>query len=164
MRLRRDKDEVISVAIAADDSDLLRCVTENGYGERTRPFPSTEEGPRRHGREDDPADGSAREAGGRPWTGYQVMLISTGGTVIKMSATSQHEAPRRSTQGVIVISLREGELVSHSRRSSTALTTATTSTKTGFDQAAGADPGLEATDPSPRPRWTTTRTALQTTR
>ena len=34
MRLRAD-DEVISVAIAADDADLL-VVTENGYGKRTR--------------------------------------------------------------------------------------------------------------------------------
>ena len=34
MRLRGD-DEVISVAIAADDADLL-VVTENGYGKRTR--------------------------------------------------------------------------------------------------------------------------------
>ena len=43
--------------------------------------------------------------------GYQVMLISTGGTVIRMQV---EEVKRlgRSTQGVIVMRLRDGELVS----------------------------------------------------
>jgi DNA gyrase subunit A len=43
--------------------------------------------------------------------GYQVMLISTGGTVIRMSV---EEVKRlgRATQGVIVMRLREGEQVS----------------------------------------------------
>jgi len=43
--------------------------------------------------------------------GYQVMLISTGGTVIRIPV---EEVKRlgRSTQGVIVMRLREGELVS----------------------------------------------------
>jgi DNA gyrase subunit A len=43
--------------------------------------------------------------------GYQVMLMSTGGTVIRMSV---EEVKRlgRSTQGVIVMRLRKGERVS----------------------------------------------------
>ena len=49
--------------------------------------------------------------------GYQVMLISNGGTVIRMPV---EEVKRlgRSTQGVIVMRLREGEQVRRSRRSS----------------------------------------------
>jgi DNA gyrase subunit A len=43
--------------------------------------------------------------------GYQVMLISTGGTVIRM-AVDDIRRMGRSTQGVIVMRLREGELVS----------------------------------------------------
>jgi DNA gyrase subunit A len=43
--------------------------------------------------------------------GYQVMLISTGGTVIKM-AVEDVKRLGRSTQGVIVMRLREGEQVS----------------------------------------------------
>ena len=43
--------------------------------------------------------------------GYQVMLISTGGTVIKMAVAGVKRLGR-STQGVIVMRLREGELVS----------------------------------------------------
>ena len=43
--------------------------------------------------------------------GYQVMLISTGGTVIKMPVEDVKRLGR-STQGVIVMRLRDGELVS----------------------------------------------------
>jgi DNA gyrase subunit A len=43
--------------------------------------------------------------------GYQVMMISTGGTVIKMAA-GDIKRLGRSTQGVIVMRLREGEQVS----------------------------------------------------
>jgi DNA gyrase subunit A len=43
--------------------------------------------------------------------GYQVMLISTGGTVIKMPVEDVKRLGR-STQGVIVMRLREGEQVS----------------------------------------------------
>ena len=43
--------------------------------------------------------------------GYQVMLISDGGTVIKMSVDDIKRSGR-STQGVIVMRLREGEHVS----------------------------------------------------
>jgi DNA gyrase subunit A len=43
--------------------------------------------------------------------GYQVMLISDGGTVIRMAADGIKRSGR-STQGVIVMRLREGEHVS----------------------------------------------------
>ena len=43
--------------------------------------------------------------------GYQVMLISDGGTVIRM-ATDGIKRSGRATQGVIVMRLREGETVS----------------------------------------------------
>jgi len=43
--------------------------------------------------------------------GYQVMLISTGGTVIRM-AVDDIKRSGRANQGVIVMRLREGEQVS----------------------------------------------------
>jgi len=43
--------------------------------------------------------------------GYQVMLISTGGTMIRMSVDDIRRMSR-STQGVIVMRLRDGEQVS----------------------------------------------------
>jgi DNA gyrase subunit A len=110
MRLRGG-DEVISITIAVPDADLL-VVTENGYGKRTR----LSEYPRK-GRgglgvktvQLTEAKGSL--VGARVVReGYQVMLISTGGTVIKMAADDIKRAGR-STQGVIVMRLR-GERVS----------------------------------------------------
>jgi DNA gyrase subunit A len=111
MNLRKG-DEVIAITLAEDDADLL-VVTVNGYGKRTRI-------------EDYPVKGRGglgvktvqlteergQLAGARlVRDGYQVMLISTGGTVIRMPV---EEVKRlgRSTQGVIVMRLREGEQVS----------------------------------------------------
>jgi DNA gyrase subunit A len=111
MKLRGD-DEVISVAIAADDADLL-VVTENGYGKRTRVSEYPKKG--RGGMGVKTVQLTAARghlAGARVVRdGYQVMLISTGGTVIRMQV---EEVKRlgRSTQGVIVMRLRDGELVS----------------------------------------------------
>jgi DNA gyrase subunit A len=111
MRLRGD-DEVIAVAIAADDADLL-VVTENGYGKRTRVSEYPKKGRGGMGvKTVQLTEARGHLAGARVVRdGYQVMLISTGGTVIKMSV---EEVKRlgRSTQGVIVMRLREGELVS----------------------------------------------------
>ena len=111
MRLRGE-DEVISVAIAADDSDLL-VVTENGYGKRTRVSEYPKKG--RGGMGVKTVQLTAARghlAGARVVRdGYQVMLISTGGTVIKMPVEDVKRLGR-STQGVIVMRLREGELVS----------------------------------------------------
>ncbi len=111
MRLRGD-DEVISVAIAADASDLL-VVTENGYGKRTRVSEYPRKG--RGGMGVKTVQLTAARghlAGARVVRdGYQVMLISTGGTVIKMPVEDVKRLGR-STQGVIVMRLREGEQVS----------------------------------------------------
>jgi DNA gyrase subunit A len=111
MRLRGD-DEVISVAIAADDADLL-VITENGYGKRTRVSEYPKKG--RGGMGVKTVQLTAARghlAGARVVRdGYQVMLISTGGTVIKMPVEDVKRLGR-STQGVIVMRLREGEQVS----------------------------------------------------
>ena len=111
MRLRGE-DEVISVAIAADDSDLL-VVTENGYGKRTRVSEYPKKGRGGMGvKTVQLTEARGHLAGARVVRdGYQVMLISTGGTVIKMPVEDVKRLGR-STQGVIVMRLREGELVS----------------------------------------------------
>ena len=111
MKLRAG-DEVISINIAEDDADLL-VVTENGYGKRTRVS-------------DYPVKGRGglgvktiqlNEARGfivgsrAVRDGYQVMLISTGGTVIRIPV-DEFKRLGRSTQGVIVMRLRGDETVS----------------------------------------------------
>jgi DNA gyrase subunit A len=111
MRLRKD-DEVIEINIARDADDLL-VVTEQGYGKRTpvREYP-------RKGRGGlgvktvQLTDAKGKLAGSRVVReGQQVMLISTGGTVIRM-AVDEIKRLGRATQGVIVVRLREGERVS----------------------------------------------------
>jgi DNA gyrase subunit A len=111
MRMR-DDDEVISVAIAADDADLL-VVTENGYGKRTRVADYPKKGRGGMGvKTVQLTESRGHLAGARVVKdGYQVMLISTGGTVIRMPVDDIRRMGR-STQGVIVMRLREGELVS----------------------------------------------------
>jgi len=111
MRLR-DEDEVISVTIASDDADLL-VVTENGYGKRTRVSEYPKKGRGGLGvRTVQLTEARGHLVGARVVRdGYQVMLISTGGTVIRMPVDDIRRMGR-STQGVIVMRLREGELVS----------------------------------------------------
>ena len=111
MRLRGD-DEVISVAIAADDADLL-VVTENGYGKRTRVSEYPKKGRGGMGvKTVQLTQARGHLAGARVVRdGYQVMLISTGGTVIRI-AVEEVKRLGRATQGVIVMRLREGEQVS----------------------------------------------------
>jgi DNA gyrase subunit A len=111
MKLRGD-DEVISVTIAADDADLL-VVTENGYGKRTRVSEYPKKGRGGMGvKTVQLTEARGHLAGARVVRdGYQVMLISTGGTVIRMSVDDIRRMGR-STQGVIVMRLREGEQVS----------------------------------------------------
>jgi DNA gyrase subunit A len=111
MRLRKG-DEVIAAEIARNDCDLL-VVTENGFGKRTRI-------------EDYPVKGRGglgvktvqlTEARGQlagslvVREGDQVMLMSTGGTVIRVPSDGIKRSGR-STQGVIVMRLREAEQVS----------------------------------------------------
>jgi DNA gyrase subunit A len=107
----RGQDEVIEVDIAADDADLL-VVTENGYGKRTRVGDYPVKGRGTMGvKTAQLVEGKGRLAGARiVRDGYQVMLISDGGTVIRIPVDGIRRAGR-ATQGVIVMRLREGEQV-----------------------------------------------------
>jgi DNA gyrase subunit A len=111
MRLRGD-DEVISINIAQDDADLL-VVTENGYGKRTRVADYPLKGRGGMGvKTIQLTEAKGKLAGARVVRdGYQVMLISTGGTVIRMPVEDVKRLGR-STQGVIVMRLRGDEVVS----------------------------------------------------
>jgi DNA gyrase subunit A len=111
MRLRAG-DEVISINIAQDDADLL-VVTENGYGKRTRVAEYPLKGRGGMGvRTIQLSEKKGALAGARVVRdGYQVMLISTGGTVIRMPVEDVKRLGR-STQGVIVMRLRGDERVS----------------------------------------------------
>src|SRR5207245_7207809 len=111
MRLRGD-DEVIEVDIAKDDADLL-VVTEHGYGKRRRVSEYPKKGRGGMGvKTVQLTEARGHLAGARVVRdGYQVMLISTGGTVIRIPVEDVKRLGR-STQGVIVMRLREGELVS----------------------------------------------------
>src|SRR5205085_6220328 len=111
MRLRSG-DEVIAVTIAQNDADLL-VVTENGYGKRTRVDEYPVKGRGGLGvKTVRLTEARGQLAGARVVReGYQVMLISTGGTVIRMPVDGIRRAGR-ATQGVIVMRLRENERVS----------------------------------------------------
>jgi DNA gyrase subunit A len=109
----RSGDEVISVNIAENDADLL-VVTENGYGKRTR----LSEYPVKHRGTQGVKTVQLTEERGQlvgarvVRDGYQVMLISTGGTVIRIPVDDIRRMGR-ATQGVIVMRLRgEDERVS----------------------------------------------------
>jgi DNA gyrase subunit A len=110
--LLRGDDKVIAAEIARDDADLL-VVTENGYGKRTRVSEYPRKGRGGMGvKTVQLTEARGHLAGARVVRdGYQVMLISTGGTVIKMPVEDVKRLGR-STQGVIVMRLREGETVS----------------------------------------------------
>jgi len=103
---------VITAEIARDDADLL-VVTKNGYGKRTRVSEYPRKGRGGMGVKTVQLTEARGELAGALVVrdGYQVMLISTGGTVIKMPVTDVKRLGR-STQGVIVMRLREGEIVS----------------------------------------------------
>ncbi|MCY4086030.1 MAG: DNA gyrase subunit A [Actinomycetia bacterium] len=111
MSLRKG-DEVIAAAIARDDADLL-VVTENGYGKRTRLAEYPRKGRGGLGvKTVQLTEARGKLAGARVVRGgYQVMLMSTGGTVIRISVDDIKQLGR-STQGVIVMRLKEGELLS----------------------------------------------------
>jgi DNA gyrase subunit A len=111
MNLRKG-DEVIEINRAENDADLL-VVTENGYGKRTRIDEYPVKGRGGLGvKTVQLTEAKGQLAGARVVRdGYQVMLISTGGTVIKMPIDDIRQMGR-STQGVIVMRLREGERVS----------------------------------------------------
>jgi DNA gyrase subunit A len=111
MRMRKG-DEVISINIAQDDSDLL-VVTENGHGKRTRVADYPIKGRGGMGvKTIQLTEAKGTLAGARVVRdGYQVMLISTGGTVIRMPVEDVKRLGR-ATQGVIVMRLRGDEKVS----------------------------------------------------
>jgi DNA gyrase subunit A len=111
MRLRVG-DEVIAVNIAQDDADVL-VVTENGFGKRTRVSEYPVKGRGGLGvKTVQLTEAKGQLAGARVVRdGYQVMLITTGGTVIRMSVDDIKRSGR-ATQGVIVMRPREGERVS----------------------------------------------------
>jgi DNA gyrase subunit A len=111
MRLRA-ADEVISIAIATDDADLL-VVTENGFGKRTRIAEYRLTGRGGLGvKTVKLTEARGQLVGARVVRdGYQVMLISTGGTVIKIPVEDVKRLGR-ATQGVTVMRLRGDEHVS----------------------------------------------------
>ena len=99
--------------IADDTADLL-VVTENGYGKRTRMSEYPRKGRGGMGVQTVKlTEAKGKLVGAQPVReGYQVMLISTSGQVIRMPTEGIRRAGR-ATQGVIVMRLREkGELVS----------------------------------------------------
>jgi len=108
----RKGDEVIAASIAQNDADLL-VVTRNGYGKRTRIDEYPVKGRGGLGVKTVQLTEARGELAGALVVrdGVQVMLISTGGTVIRMPV---EEVKRlgRATQGVIVMRTRRGEHVS----------------------------------------------------
>jgi DNA gyrase subunit A len=111
MRLRKG-DEVIAADIARNDADLL-VVTKNGFGKRTRIDQYPVKGRGGLGVKTVQLTEARGELAGALVVreGDQVMLISTGGTVIRIPAEDIKQSGR-ATQGVIVMRPREGELVS----------------------------------------------------
>ena len=111
MKLRAG-DEVIAINIAEDDADLL-IVTENGFGKRTRVSEYPVKGRGGMGvKTVQLTEARGNLVGSRVVRdGYQVMLISTGGTVIRIPV-DEFKRLGRSTQGVTVMRLRGDETVS----------------------------------------------------
>jgi DNA gyrase subunit A len=111
MKLRKG-DEVIAASIARNDADLL-VVTENGYGKRTRIDEYPLKGRGGLGVKTVQLTEARGQLAGalvvRP--GYQLMLMSDGGTVIRIPA-DEVKRLGRATQGVIVMRVRDGEQVS----------------------------------------------------
>ncbi len=111
MRLRKG-DEVIAITLSTLDEDLL-VITENGFGKRTRLDEYPVKGRGGLGvKTIQLTEARGKLAGARSVRdGYQVMLISTGGTVIRIPVEDVKRLGR-STQGVIVMRLRGDERVS----------------------------------------------------
>ena len=111
MRLRKG-DEVIAASLAQDDSDLL-VVTENGFGKRTLISQYPAKGRGGLGVKTVQLTEERGHLSGALVVrdGYQVMLMSTGGTVIRIPVEDVKRLGR-ATQGVIVMRLRGDEQVS----------------------------------------------------
>jgi DNA gyrase subunit A len=112
MGLRKGDEVITSDVIGANEGDLL-VVTENGYGKRTKLADYPRKGRGGLGvKTVQLTEARGQLVGARVVRdGYQVMLISNGGTVIKIPVDGMRRLGR-STQGVIVMRLREGEQVS----------------------------------------------------
>jgi DNA gyrase subunit A len=108
----RKGDEVISAGIAEDELDML-VVTEQGYGKRTRIADYPVKGRGGLGVKTVQLTEARGQLAGATEVreGYQVMLMSNGGTVIRMPV-EEIKRLGRATQGVIVMRLRGGEQVS----------------------------------------------------
>jgi DNA gyrase subunit A len=108
----RKGDEVISAGIADDELDML-VVTDQGYGKRTRMADYPVKGRGGLGVKTVQLTEARGQLAGALAVreGYQVMLISNGGTVIRMPV-DEIKRLGRSTQGVIVMRLRGDEQVS----------------------------------------------------
>jgi DNA gyrase subunit A len=111
MGLRKD-DDVISASIAREDHDIL-VVTDQGYGKRTRvsDYPVKGRGGLGVKTVQLTAARGQLAGAGAVHEGAQLMLISTGGTVIRMPV-AEIKRLGRATQGVIVMRLRGDEQVS----------------------------------------------------
>jgi DNA gyrase subunit A len=108
----RKGDEVIAAGIADDELDML-VVTDQGYGKRTRMSDYPVKGRGGLGVKTVQLTEARGQLAGALAVreGYQVMLISNGGTVIRMPV-DEIKRLGRSTQGVIVMRLRGDEQVS----------------------------------------------------
>jgi DNA gyrase subunit A len=108
----RKGDEVISASIAREDLDIL-VVTDQGYGKRTRVADYPVKGRGGLGVKTVQLTEARGQLAGAAAVrdGEQLILISTGGTVIKMPV-KEIKRLGRSTQGVIVVRLRKDEVVS----------------------------------------------------
>jgi DNA gyrase subunit A len=101
---------VISMLVAEDEEQSVLTATENGYGKRTPIVEHT-----RHGRGSkgmiaiqQTARNGRVVAASLVRSGDEVMLISTGGVLIRTKVASIREMSR-STQGVTLINLDQGE-------------------------------------------------------
>jgi DNA gyrase subunit A len=108
----REGDEVIEIVIATNDADLL-VVTANGFGKRTRIDEYRLTGRGALGvKTIKLTEERGRLVGARVVRdGYQVMMISDGGTMIRMPVDGIRRSGR-ATQGVNVMRLRGDEQVS----------------------------------------------------
>jgi DNA gyrase subunit A len=108
----RKGDEVISASIAREDHDIL-VVTDQGFGKRTRVSDYPVKGRGGLGvKTIQITEARGQLAGaGAVHEGAQLMLISTGGTMIRMPV-AEIKRLGRATQGVIVMRLRGDEQVS----------------------------------------------------
>jgi len=109
MGLRKGDEVISSDVVGVNEGDLL-VVTENGYGKRTKLADYPRKGRGGLGvKTAHLVEGKGRLVGARVVRdGYQVMLISTGGTMIKMPVDDIKRSGR-STQGVIVMRFKSDD-------------------------------------------------------